>query len=319
MRFAPLSLLLVLAAPALAARKPAPPPPLPPLALSGAAPVIEAQIAGQPVRLTVDFGGDPFITLAPAAGARLNLAAETRADGEPVDRGRFRVAVGQVSVAVPYSEEQVSIAGRSAIVRVLAPSAAPAEALAGSDGVIGLRMLPHDRVHLVFRPRHPSDQVVTVAAETGSRSSSTKFDWPLPKGPPIEVELHHLRPVSVASVAAASRLAEAGDGKLIGPPRRVLIGFGIARPVRSLVLARSLAIAAVTVTTVDVRLFDWAGKAQLPLDAESDEAALVTGKRGRQRGWPILKLGRDVLGRCASIAWQRDASDPERGQFELTC
>jgi hypothetical protein len=115
MRFAPLSLLLALAAPALAARKPAPPP-LPPLVLPGAAPVIEAQIAGQPVRLTVDFGSDPLIMLGPAAVARLNLAADTRADGDTVDRGRFRVAVGQVSVDVPYSEEQVNIAGRSASV-----------------------------------------------------------------------------------------------------------------------------------------------------------------------------------------------------------
>lgn len=318
MRFARLSLLL-LAGPALAAKRPAPPPPLPPLILPGAAPVIEAQIAGQPVRLTVDFGGDPFIMLAPVAVARLGLAADTRTDGETVDRGRFRVAVGQVSVAVPYTREIISIAGRNVSARVLAPAAAPAEAVAGSDGVIGLRLLPHAGVRLVFRPRQPSDRVVTVAAETGSRSSSTKFDWPLPKGPPIEVELHHLRPVSVASVAAASRLAEAGDGKLYGPPRRVLIGFGVARPVRSLVLARPLAIAAVTVNMVDVRLYDWAGKAQLPPDADSDEAALVTGKRGRQRGWPILKLGRDVLGRCASISWQRDVSDLERGRFELTC
>ena len=316
MRFAPLSLLL-LATPAVAAKKPAPP--LPPLVLPAGAPVIEAQIAGQPVRLTVDFGADPFIMLGPAAVARLNLAAETRADGETVDRGRFRVAVGQVSVAVPYSEEQLSIAGRSASVRVLAPAAAPAEAVAGSDGVIGLALLPHEGVRMNFRPRQQSDRVVTVAAEPGARSSSTKFDWPLPKGPPIEVELHPLRPVSVASVAAASRLAEVGDGKLSGPPRRVLIGFGVARPVRSLVLARPVAVAGVTVSTVDVRLFDWAGKAELPPDAESDGAALVTGKRGRQRGWPILKLGRDVLGRCASIAWQRDAGDPERGRFELTC
>lgn len=321
MRFARLSLLLALSAQALAAKKPAPPPlpPLPPLVLPGAAPVIEAQIAGQPVRLTVDFGSDPLIMLGPAAFARLNLAADTRADGETVDRGRFRVAVGQVSVAVPYSEEQVNIAGRSASVRVLAQAAAPTEAVAGSDGVIGLALLPQDGVRLNFRPRQPSDRVVTVAAEPGARSSSMKFDWPLPKGPPIEVELHPLRPVSVASVAAASRLAEAGDGKLSGPPRRVLIGFGVARPVRSLVLARPLAVAGATVTTVDVRLFDWAGKAQLPPDAENDEAALVTGKRGRQRGWPILKLGRDVLGRCASISWQRDASDPQRGRFELTC
>ena len=111
MRFARLSLLLALAAPALAARKPVPPP-LPPLVLPGAAPVIEAQIDGQPVRLTVDFGSDPLIMLGPAAVARLNLAADTRADGNTVDRGRFRVARKHALDRrdVPDTEEDVALA-----------------------------------------------------------------------------------------------------------------------------------------------------------------------------------------------------------------
>lgn len=80
--------LLLLASAALAG--PAPPPPPPALDLPASAPVITASIGDWPVRLTVDFGGDPFVVLAPAAVARLGLAAP----GRVTTRGLVRVAVG---------------------------------------------------------------------------------------------------------------------------------------------------------------------------------------------------------------------------------
>ncbi len=313
--------MLLAAAPTLAARKPKtpPPPPLPPLVLAATAPVIETQIAGQTVRLTVDMGGDPMVVISPEAAARLQLASNTRADGKQVDRGRFRVSVGQTNVAVPFSREAFAIAGRTLIVRVLTPAAAPAGLAAGSDGVIGLPLLPHDEVRLVYRPATPRDRLTSVNAGTGGRSNSLMFEWPLPGQPPIDVELHQLRPASVASVAAASRLAGAGDGKLTGAVRRVAIGFGVARPVRTLVLAKPVAVAGIMLAKVDVRLFDWAGRADLPPDADDSEGAMVTASRGRQSGWPILKLGRDVLDGCASITWRRDVGSPGRGSFALHC
>jgi hypothetical protein len=158
-----------------------------------------------------------------------------------------------------------------------------------------------------------------VPARIGGNSGALGFDWRLGDGAGrIEVELHNLRPAgvaSVASVAAASRLAQAGGGHLDGPVRRVVIGFGVARPVRRLLLDTPVMIAGLAVTSVDVRLFDWAGAADLPPDAGTDRAALtVIGRRGRQRGWPVLKLGDDVLGRCASLRWLR-----EPGQLQLAC
>ncbi|WP_017668622.1 hypothetical protein [Sandarakinorhabdus sp. AAP62] len=324
MRFARpelLAALLLAATPALAARKPRvpPPPPLPPLVLPAAAPVIDAQIAGQPVRLTVDWGGDPMVLVSPEAAARLQLASNSRAGGQEVSRGRFRVSVGQTHVAVPFSRELLAIAGRSLTVPVLTPVAPPAGQAPGSDGVIGLPLLPHDEVQLVYRAATARDRLTGVNAGTSDRSSSLTFEWPLPGQPPIEVELHQLRPASVASVSAASRLAAAGDGKLTGAVRRVAIGFGVARPVRTLVLARPLPVAGIMLAKVDVRLFDWAGRADLPPDADDSEGAMVTASRGRQSGWPILKLGRDVLDGCASITWRRDVGTPGRGSFDLHC
>jgi hypothetical protein len=316
-----LAALLLAAAPSLAARKPRlpPPPPLPPLVLPATAPVIEAQIAGQDVRLTLDLGGDPMVLVSPEAALRLQLASNSRADGQEVSRGRYRVSVGQTRAAVPFSRELLAIAGRSLTVRVLTPAAAPAGQITGSDGVIGLPLLPHDEVRLIYRAATARDQLTGVNAGISDRSNSLTFEWPVPGQLPIEVELHQLRPASVASVSAASRLAAAGNGKLSGPVRRVVIGFGVARPVRTLVLARPVPVAGTMLAKVDVRLFDWAGRADLPPDTDVSEGAMVTGSRGRQSGWPILKLGRDVLDGCASITWRRDVGTPGRGSFDLHC
>ncbi len=309
MRFAPLSLLLLLAAPADTRPKPAP---LPPLVLNATAPQISARIAGQPVTLTVDLGGDPLLQLNPDVAARLPLLRE--------DRGTFRVAVGQTSAAVPFSRELVEIAGRSSDdVRVLTPKTAPEGQRPGSDGTIGLALLPHDIIELRYRAATSADRSTSVAARRGDRSSSIGFAWTLPNDDEIEIELEPLRPTSVASVAAASRIAAVADGRLQGPVRRVMIGYGVARPVRRLVLARPISVAGVRVGEADVRLYDWAGRAELPPDADADDAAVVIGKRGRQRGWPILKLGHDVLSRCASITWRREPDERERGHFTLHC
>jgi len=319
MRFAPLSLALLLAAgPALAARKPKPPPlpPLPPLVLPAAAPVIEVMIAGQTARLTVDIGGDDIVQINPASPLRAMLASETRADGSTADRGRYRVAVGQTAMAIPFSREQLLIAGRPLAARVLTP--ASVTAAADSDGTIGLPLLPHDVVKLQLRPPAAADRSAVLPARIG-RSDAWGFDWKLANGAVLDVELHLLRPVSVIAAAAAAELADVGGGKLVGPVQRVPISFGAIRPVRVLELARPVAIANLSLQRAAARLFDWAGKAELPPDAEADDAALVIGKRGRQGAWRNLKLGRDVLGRCASISWQRDPADPQRGRFTLQC
>jgi hypothetical protein len=164
-------------------------------------------------------------------------------------------------------------------------------------------------VQISRRAPGAQDRQVTVPARIGGNSGALGFDWRLGDGAGrIEVELHNLRPAgvasvaSVASVAAASRLAQAGGGHLDGPVRRLLF-------------ERPVVMAGLAVTSVDVRLFDWAGGADLPPDAGTDRAALtVIGRRGRQRGWPVLKLGDDVLGRCASLRWRREA-----GEWLLTC
>ena len=111
----------------------------------------------------------------------------------------------------------------------------------------------------------------------------------------------------MASVAAAALLVEAAGGQISGPVHRTEIALGVARPVRTLRLDRPLGIAGARVASLDVRLFDWAGSADLPPDADA-------GGEAEAVGWPILKLGRDALAGCASITWQ-----PQGKQISLAC
>lgn len=312
-----LLLAALLAAPALAAR-PKPPPPLPPLELDAAAPVIEVDMAGQRVRLTVDPGGDDIVQINPDSPARAALAAATRPDGSPAQRGLYRVAVGQSSLAIPFSRETLAIAGQPVVARVLLPATAPPGQPAGSDGVIGLPLLPQLQLRWRIRAATPADQERTLPARIG-RSDAWGFDWDLPGAGRLDVELHPLRHASVISAAAASELARVGDGRLVGPAQRVAISFAVVRPVRLLQLARPVPVANVSIRQANVRLFDWAGRSTLPPDADPEPGLAVVGKRGRQDEWRNLKLGTDVLGRCASLVWRREPGRPDRGSITLVC
>jgi hypothetical protein len=299
-----LLLAALLAGPALAAKPPSPPPPLPPLELPAAAPLIEVEIAGRPARLTVDPGADDIVQINPDSPVRAALAATPRPDGRPVERGLYRVAVGQSSLAIPFVRDTLTIAGRAIAARVLLPATAPPGQPPGSDGVIGLPLLPQPRVMLVQRPATAADHETRLPARIG-RSDSWGFDWPLAGGARLDVELHPLRATSVMSAAAGSALSDAGNGQLVGPVERVTISFGAMRPVRHLQLARPVIVAGLPLAGGLVRLFDWAGNTSLPPDADPNADLVVTGSRGRQGRWANVKLGHDVLAVCAQYGWQR--------------
>jgi hypothetical protein len=202
--------------------------------------------------------------------------------------------------------------------RVLKPAAAPPGQAAGSDGSIGLPLLPHPDVTLQLRPATARDRSTILPARTG-RSDAWGFDWRLPGGETLDVEIHPLRPTTVMSAAAASALAEAGAGQLVGDVQRVPISFGAIRPVRMLELVQPAAIAGLSLRRGWVRLFDWAGRTELPPDADAEAGLAVVGRRGRQGEWRNVKLGADVLAACASVTLQRDPEDRSRGRLILTC
>lgn len=297
-------LLLTALLPLSAMARPAPAS-LPPLVLPLAAPIITATLAGKPVRLRVDPGGEDYVALTPEALRRLDLAADwPRPDGKPPRRGTINLAIGQLRTHIAYSVETLVIAGRARALRVVDRR----EAVAGDqdiDGEIGVPALPHDDVVLQDAPVAAGDwQSFPAHWGNGQGSDTAYFEWPLGDSH-LDIELHPHRQTSIASVAAASRLVAVAGGKLTGPQRQAMVTLGYTRPVRTLQLARPLAIAGRPLASLDVRLFDWSGKADLPPDGDEAAVLTVTARNSRQRGWPLLRLGQDVLAGCHGLAFHR--------------
>lgn len=296
-----LALLLCLAAPAAAEDV---------LVLDMARPVITVTLAGQPLTLRVDPAAKPFVTLTPAAAARLGLADPARRrDGGPVPRGVLTVHAGRADRIIPWSEESLEAGGPARSVRVVQPGA---PVTSDADGIVSPLLLPHGGVRWVARPATAADRTVTLPAPVTPMHAIAATVTV--GGDSIAVELAPARPRSIATAAAGAILAQAQGGSLDGPTVAAPVLYGIERPVRDLVLARPAAIAGLTIARLQVRLFDWAGARQLPPDSDPDAPLLVSKRLGDQRDWAMLQLGADVLAPCAEIAWRR--SPPE---LALTC
>ena len=300
--------LLLLAAPALAAKKPQLPP-LPPLVLDAAAPFVTVTIDGQPLRLRVDGGATRHVELNASAVRRLGLGAPYRlVAGKPVDRGRFIVKVGKVSVKGVTSAEIVGYAGRLMPMTMAWQDQATdkrinPDFIADADGVIGPWLLPHDSVRIVRRPVAVSDRETVLPLRWNSgRGMLARL---VVSDDAVDILITPMAATSIATASAAAMLAKLHDGQLKGPARDVMVAHGAVRPVRDVVFSKPVDAAGVRLARVAARVFDWSGKTQIPdADLGADEV-VVAGWAGAQREWAKLAIGGDHLARCAEIGWTR--------------
>ncbi|SFR83103.1 hypothetical protein SAMN05192580_0964 [Sphingomonas jatrophae] len=270
-----------------------PPPPVP-LTLDLADPVVEAEIAGVPLRLRVDFQQKDVIELNPAAAARLAVKWE---DG-------FDVAVGRVVLQGRQARAPVLIGG-VAIESVVAEHGR--DCCAGVDGAISPASLPYDPVRLV-RQSEPEGRSAsypaTISAETGLTLAQPLGRETLR----VRLALDGETPIATASAGAV--LAKAQGGRFVGPVFRVTPAFGVSRQARTMVFARPPLVAGFPLERVAVRFADFSGGRTLPLPGEGDGEGIEV--RGRapppQRDWPSVSLGRQQLDRCREIAFHRAQS-----------
>lgn len=296
-----LLLLLAIATPALAAKKPPPLPPLPPLLLDMAAPLVVVTIDGKPLRLRVDSAGTRHVELNASAARRLDLANPARlVAGKPVEFGQALIEVGKESVREVTSDAIARYQDRE----VKLPLAwSERDHVAGADGMIGPQFLPHDSVRWRRRPLAPGDAAVMLPMQwKGGRGllgtvAAGKRD--------IDVQLAPFTAETIVTAAAASHLSEAFGGRFDGPAREAVISMGVRRPVRDVVFDRPVMVAGVPVKRAAARLFDWSGKTSLPSDPAAADEIVVRGRFDAQRQWPKLALGNDLLAACAEIGWTR--------------
>ena len=302
MHFKVLVAFALVASPVLAAKKPPPPLPLPPLVLDAATPIVTVTIAGQPLRLRVDPGTASAIEINNSAAARLGLAdPQRRVDGKPVDFGRSVTQVGKVEVSEVTSDEILTYEGRTLPRRLAWPKG---DTVAGADGLINPRDLPHEEVRYVRRPVEGTDVMTQLPMRW---VSGRGLVGPVKVGgETIDIVITPQAPQTLATAAAASILAARHGGRLTGPAHEVVVTHGVKRPVRDVVFARPVDLAGIRLPSVAARVFDWSGKTDIPDADRLEGEAVVGGRAGSQRQWAKLAIGADYLDACAEIVWRRE-------------
>ena len=272
-------------------------------AIPAGQPLVDAVIAGQLVRLRVDFGAHAPITLTPAAAERLALASDIRpGTDEKPDRGTVISRVGRKTVRVRWSRESVTIDGVTRPLEVLTP---PDYAPGIGDGSIRPTELPCGIVRLEQRAPTARDvETVMRIVEDGTfdgmpvKAMAGKQD--------IQVEVSPWRRETMGTAATGGVLVTLLGGVLTGPVMETPVVYGITRPARRLVLDRPWPVAGVKVTALMMRVSDWEGDHAVPPDGDLEADLIqVAKRRDPQRSFRLMHLGQDVLRDCASFEWRR--------------
>lgn len=244
------------------------------------APIVEAQINGQPVRLEVDPRLPDVLVLNPAAAERLHVR-------------RVPFVAARVSLDESY------IRGRIARPRIEFGAARASRATTGifnvpatdrADGVIGPGVLPHDIVRI----------------ELGGGGSGRTIQFPLANADiwQIETELGGLNLQAVFDLynarstfnrSASTHLDQSGAIVAEGELSQIAMLLGLraqVQPVRT-----SLALQGLSLNPAVART-------RAPLQGALDEETIVVMAEGEETR-PRLWIGRSVLANCSAVTVNR--------------
>lgn len=302
---------------------------LAPLALIGAsAPPEERVITGDGI-IDVRLDGDPVRLRADPAAPGMPLMAQDFAERRGLRMSRrfgvgFVYAIGGAHVTSATAVTQVDL-GDGPVKRRVGWTARPFSAVA--DGSIGPTGLPEPIVHFQLRPALAGEQTISLPmASQGIAATLFGGGW-VASFAEIEVggasmrirfDPYHAR--TLATAGAGVRLARAYDGAISGEAVPTEIFFGIERPVRTLTLARQLAIGPLSIRTLGVRTSDFGStdtirEANAPIVAADPDEITVTAKgRKRDTRRDVISLGADMLNHCSSILFNKPAK-----RIILTC
>jgi len=287
------------------------------LMLPAAAPAPELVVGGDGIVPATINGVSGRIRIDPAVPALPMLATGW------ADRARLRP--GPFAFGYLVGPEQVD--GVSAVARIgVGRGAAPRRRRVGwtrrpyltvADGVIGPGGLPQRVIRFVLRPALPGERTVTLPlVDEGGLLGGWGGTYALIEvgGAPMRIRFDPHHPRTLATAGAGVRLAAAYDGRIGGEIESLEIAFGIRRPVRTLRLARPLAIGPLAIATLGVRTADFGSTASIREEGGDPDEIVVTGGRRRNVRRDRISLGADSLARCSSILFDKAAR-----QIRLTC
>jgi hypothetical protein len=282
--------------------------------------MIAATIDGTPVTLRVDPGAPGLVLMTTAAADRLGLKGGMMEIGYSVGgKGAMQATTvrpmtfgaTRVKRRVGFPSPKKGSADGRWIGRVYATV---------GDGSIGPGSLPEPVVRIALHAPRASERTVALPMVDGGGlfgRLSGEFAQIMIGGQPVRVRFDPYHPRTTVTANAASLIAEAQRGTLVGTLEPVEIAFGIVRPVRTMMLATALPVGPLMLSTLGVRASDVGGAVSIP---EADAAPpdpdeiVVTAKGKRDPKHDRLTLGADVLDHYSTIVFDR----PQK-QVRLTC
>ena len=225
--------------------------------------------------------------------------------------GPHVIDLGSAQFRGVESWARIGVGGKTVIARV---TAIQRNCCRRSDGTIAADLLPYDAVHF----RRPN-----AAAGVATHSARADRDYLLGMWLPIKSQAGTLRlkidlerETSIATYSAGYRMAALGGGRLSGDPRMAISFYDYATPVRRLVLDRPVSLARFAIDSIDVRINDFRGRGRFPTIIGNPDDIIVAGKLKSAKGQdlPTVHAGRDLLQRCVSISYVRQAD-----RLDLVC
>ena len=259
--------------------------------------IVQAEARGRPLRLKVDPGAPFFIVLNDKVAKELHLVGTKAAT----------LAVGPMRLKASTRNEKMTIGGVTASKPVMWVKG---QSLRDVDGIINPANLPGDRITLQMQAPQPNEQLIELPMKFDrQRGLYYEFDY---GGQLILTRFTLDDPLTTTTGAAASVIAKRRNGLWEGGPFTHQVRFGIARPLRRMVLGDTLMVRGFPVKELAVRILDDRGSYLLPdkdaavlPSADEEEGIIVTGKNKRNYGAPHfwLMIGQKDLSRCSSIGY----------------
>ena len=286
--------------------------------------MIAATIDGKPVILRVDPAAPGLVFVTTAVAERLALKGGALGLGYSVgEQGAMQATTvrpmtfgtNAVKRRIGFPSRKHETKGKAADPRWVGRPYANV-----GDGSIGLASLPEPVVRILLNAPRAGERTVALPMVDGGGllgKLSGTFAQITIGGQPIRIRFDPYHPRTTVTANAATLIAQAQRGTLVGLTAPVEIAFGIARPVRTMTLATPLLVGPLALSSLGVRTTDVGSAAAIP-DADApppdpDEIVVVAkGKRDANRD--RLTIGADLLDRCSSIIFDKPAK-----QIRLTC
>lgn len=254
--------------------------------------LVDAVVGGSPARIRITPWAPAAPTLNPDFAARIGLRGGLFG---------FAVKVGPVKVGGQTSVTRLNFGALNFRRRVVwferryEPQ---------GDGAVGPGGIPAEVIRFELRSPRPGEKVATLPLV--QRMFQPTYSRIMVAGREVNVLFDPQHVQTLATAGAGSAIAADYGGQLVGATGKAEVAFGIDRPIRTLKLARPLAVGPLRFDSVPVRIGDGGSVAGIA-DADADPDEVVVSAKGGGKRRDVLIVGRDALAGCSTIVFDKPA------------